>query len=97
MHAGGGELAAWLPGRHLGLGGVAGGGLVHWIVRLFIWHEIWRLFRNLWRVPTFGPFIVIALILVIVGLLIWRQSRRRTAWPGRRRGDGSPGRGPRDW
>jgi hypothetical protein len=97
MHAGGGGLAAWLPGRHLGLGGVGGGGLVHWIVRLFIWHEIWRLIRHLWRIHTFGPIIVIALILVILGVVIWRQSRGRAGWPGRRRSGGSPGRGPRDW
>jgi hypothetical protein len=27
-----------------------GSGLGHWIVRLFIWHEIWRLLRYLWRI-----------------------------------------------
>ena len=83
--------------HHLALGG---GGLAHWIVRLFIWHEIWRLIRYLWRIPTFGPFIVVALGLIIVGLAVWRQYRR-TTWTGRRRGTGSTGYGtgggPRDW
>ena len=96
MDAHGGLLAARLVGHHLALGG---GGLAHLIVRLFIWHEIGRLFRYLWRIPTFGPFIVIGLVVVIVGLVIWRQLRRR-AWGGSRRdgpaGSGTGG-GPRDW
>ena len=88
-------VVAWLPGHHLALGG---GGLAHLIVRLFIWHEIGRLVRYLWRIPTFGPFIVLGLALVLVGLVIWRQVRR-----GGRRGGGrgsaryGTGSGPRDW
>jgi hypothetical protein len=93
-------LTGRLPGHRLALGG---GGLAHWIIRLIIWHEIWRLVRYLWRIPTFGPFIVIALVVVLVGLMIWRQVRG----PGRRqdrdRGRGEDvtgygtGSGPRDW
>lgn len=89
-------LAAWLPGHHLTLGG---GGLAHWLVRLFIWHEIFRLFRYLWRIPTFGPFIVIGLGVVLVGLVVWRQYHG-PMWPGRRRGGSAgygTGRGLRDW
>jgi hypothetical protein len=96
MHAAGRVLTAGLPGHRLGLGG----GLAHWIIRLLIWHEIWRLFRYLWRIPTFGPFIVIALGLVLAGLVVWRQSQGPSRW-GRGRGGGSTrsgtGSGPRDW
>jgi hypothetical protein len=90
-------LTAWLPGHRLALGG---GGLAHLIIRLFIWHEIWRLFRYLWRIPTFGPFIVAGLVLVIVGLMVWRRFHGPVLG-GRRRGGGSVGDGtgvgPRDW
>jgi len=86
-----------LPGHQLALGGA---GLAHWIIRLIIWHEIWRVLRLLWRIPTFGPFIVIAIVVIVIGLIVWRQSRgsvRRA----RRRPDGSTGfgtgSGPRDW
>jgi len=30
-----------------------GGGLVHFLIRLAIWHEIWRAIRAVWRIPTF--------------------------------------------
>lgn len=97
MHAPVRAIAAWMPGQHLTLGG---GGLAHWIVRLFIWHEIFRLIRLLWRIPTFGPFIVVALGAAIVGLVIWRRYHG-PIWAGRRRAGGSAGygtgRGPRDW
>ena len=94
MHAG--RHAAWLPGHHAAVGG----GPAHWLIRLFIWHEIWRLFRYLWRIPTFGPFIVVALGLALVGLVVWRLSRGPIR-PGHRRGGGSTGygtgSGPRDF
>jgi hypothetical protein len=97
MHVHGHALAAWLPGHQLALGG---GGLTHFIVRLFIWHEIWRLFRYLWRIPTLGPFIVVGLGLVLVGLVVWRQFHG-PIWGGRRRSGGSAGSGtgsgPREW
>jgi len=86
MYAASNAIASRLPGAVQALGG---GGLGHWIIRLFIWHEIWRLMRLIWRIPTFGPFIAVLIIAAIVGLLIWRQqySRRRTG----------TGTGPRDW
>ncbi len=84
-----------LPG-HLALGG---GGFAHWIVRLFIWHELWRLGRALWRIPVFGPPIVIVVVLGLVTLAVLRQ-RNGYWWPRRRRGgsmDTGSGPGPRDW
>jgi hypothetical protein len=100
-----GAAAAGLPGaHHVALGG---GGIAHWIISLFIWHEIWRLVGFLWRIPTFGPFVVVLLGVVIVGLLVWRRGRGPVRWGrgpirwGRRRGTGSTGYGtgggPRDW
>jgi hypothetical protein len=89
-----------LTGAHLALGGGGLGGLGHFLIRLFIWHEIFRLFRYLWHIHTYGPFIVIAIILIVAGVLIWR----RTHGPFIRRGSSRPGRGsaggpggPRDW
>jgi hypothetical protein len=103
MYVRGSALAAGLAGHHLALGGA---GLGHFLVRLFIWHEIARLFRYLWHIHTFGPYIVIGLIVVIVGLLVWRRfhgpvrgGRGGIMWGRRRRGSagyGSGG-GPRDW
>jgi hypothetical protein len=97
-----GQAIAAQAGAHLALGG---GGLAHFIIRLFIWHEIWRLIRYLWAIRTFGPFLVIALGIILIGLMVWRRGRgpiRRGGlrW-GRRRGFGSTGygtgSGPRDW
>ncbi len=94
------HVVAAQPGFHLGLGG---GGLAHLILRLFIWHEIFRLFRYLWRIPTFGPFIVAALGIILIGLLVWRNAHGPVRLSHRRRGgptsgpDGSGGPGPRDW
>ncbi len=98
MHARGLAATASLPGHHLALA-LGGGGLAHFIVRLFIWHEIGRLVRYLWRIPTVGPFIVIALGLALVGLVIWRRIHG-PVWAGRRRGGSAgygSGTGPRDW
>lgn len=89
-------MAIWLASRHLALGG---GGLAHWLIRLFIWHEIWRLIWYLWRIPTFGPFLVIALGCVLVGSAVWR-GYHGPIWRGRRRGGSTgygTGAGPRDW
>jgi hypothetical protein len=92
-----------LAGARVAIGGGGLGGLGHFLIRLFIWHEIFRLFRYLWRVPTFGPFIVIAIILIVAGVLIWRRTHgpfiRRGGGPGGRGrpgGGGGPA-GPRDW
>lgn len=87
MNAAVSEAAARVHGQVQALGG---GGLGHWIIRLFIWHEIWRLVRYIWRIPTFGPFIAVLIVAVFVGLLIWLQQRG----PRRQR---SAGTGPRDW
>jgi hypothetical protein len=94
-------LAARPPGaHHLALGG---GGIASLLVHLFIWHEIFRLVRFLWRIPTFGPFVVVLLGLLFIGLIVWRQSRGpigagggSSRW-GRRRSGGDSGSGPRDW
>lgn len=106
MYARGSALVAGFAGHHLALGG---GGIGHFLVRLFIWHEIGRAIRYLWHIPTFGPFIVIGLGVLIVGLFIWRRMRGgpvrwggRGAGPfwGRRRGGSTgygTGGGPRDW
>lgn len=95
MHAGGGALAGWLPGHHVGLGG---GGLAHFLVRLFIWRAIGRFFRLLWHIPAVGPVIVIVLILAVAGFILWRMSRGRSAGVGGGpRGGGPNGRSPRDW
>jgi hypothetical protein len=91
------HLAAQLPvAQHVALGG---GGIASLLIHLLIWHEIFRLFRYLWRIPTFGPFIVVLLGLVLVGFIVWRQSGR-PAGLGRRRGGPTGygnGKGPRDW
>lgn len=97
-----GSLAA-RSGIHLALGG---GNLAHWLVRLFIWHEIFRLFRYLWGIPTYGPFLVALLGLVVIGLIVWRGSRgsrgpvrlRRSRAPSSDSQTGPrSGQGPRDW
>jgi hypothetical protein len=71
---------------------IGGGGLGHWLVRLFIWHEIWRFGRAIWHIPTFGPVIIILLVAAVVALGVLR-SRGGPGWLSRRRG----GTGPRDW
>jgi hypothetical protein len=92
-----GHVIAGQPPLHTALGG---GGIASLLIHLFIWHEIFRLFRHLWRIHTFGPFIVVLLGLIVVGFIVWRQSGRSTRWS-RRRGGGSTGygngKGPRDW
>lgn len=81
---------------------IGGGGIASLIVHLFIWHEIWRLVRFLWHIHTFGPFIVVALGLLLVAGTIWRRSHGSWGglrWGRRRAGStgyGS-GSGPRDW
>jgi hypothetical protein len=93
----------------LGLGG--GGGLAHLLIRLLIWRGIWRLGLLLWRVRTFGPVIVLLIVLALVVLVILRARHGRAGrWPGPdRAGRGQPGQGkdpfgdraddhsPRDW
>jgi hypothetical protein len=96
-------VAARMLGPHVALGG--GGGLVHWLVTLFIWHEIFRVIFYVWHIHTFGPIIVAIVVLGLIGLAFWRRQRgpfRRQRWLfGRRRVSGSTGygtgSGPRDW
>ena len=83
---------------------LGGGGLGGLLVKLLIWHELFRLFRVLWHIHTFGPIIVIALVAALIALSVWRPWRRAGPWRGRwrRPGDGwgagtSSGPGPRDW
>ena len=64
------------------------------IIRLFIWHEIWRFIRLIWRIQTFGPWIVGLTIAAIIGLILWRQQRGRRPQRGASNGTGT---GPRDW
>jgi hypothetical protein len=95
-------------GSHAALGGVGlggGGGLAHLLVHLLIWRAIWRLGLLIWRVPTFGPGIVLLIVLALVALAIFRARRGRgwpgPRWPGQGRrgpfGDRAGDQGPRDW
>ena len=95
MPAYGHAAAARLPVVHQALGG--GGGLAHLLVRLVIWHELWRIGRALWRIPTFGPIIVILIAVALVGLVVLRQSGFRWSRRGQRSQRGGHGSGPRDW
>jgi hypothetical protein len=82
---------------HQALGG--GGGIAHLLVRLVIWHELWRFIRIVWRIPTFGPIIVAVVIVAVIGLAVLRRTGVRW-WPGRSRGGSrgyGTGTGPRDW
>jgi hypothetical protein len=74
------------------------GGLVHFIWRLFIWRLFWRWSLLIWHIKTFGPIILLLIVLCVAMWLVLR-ARRRNA---RRRPDstdsGDPGApGPRDW
>jgi hypothetical protein len=82
-----------MPGVHAALGG---GGLVHWLIRLVIWHEIWRIARVIWRIPTFGPYLVGLILLAVIGVSVMagRGVRRRRLGGSVGYGTGS---GPRDW
>jgi hypothetical protein len=83
-------------GASLALGG---GGLGSLLVHLFIWHLIWRSAFALWRIPTFGPVIVVVLVIAMVAAGVYR-SRRGAIWPWRSRGGRhgyGTGDGPRDW
>jgi hypothetical protein len=94
------------PVTHPGLALGGGGGLGHLLVKLFIWHLIWRAGLLIWRVPTVGPGLVALIVLTLVALAIFRARGGRgwpgPRWPGRGRrdpfGDRTSDRGsPRDW
>ena len=68
---------ALAAGGAAGLGRLSGGGLAHFIVRLFIWHVIWRAGRGFWHIPTVGPFVVVLLIVAVVALVVLRKQRAR--------------------
>lgn len=79
---------------------IGGGGLGSGLFHLFIWRAIWRFGLAIWRIPTFGPIIIILLGLAAVVLIIRHQAGLG------RRGNGSgqagtgrdgTGPGPRGW
>ena len=75
------------------------GGLGSLFIHLFIWHLIWRSALALWRIPRFGPVIVVVLVMALVAAGVYR-SRRGAIWPRRSRGGRygyGTGDGPRDW
>jgi hypothetical protein len=87
--------------RHAALVGVhahvalrGGGGLAHLLIRLALWHWLWRLFWLVWRVPTFGPVIVFVVAAAVIAAAVLRRRSRRG-----RRGSAGYGSGarPRDW
>ena len=96
-------------GSHAALGGVGlggGGGLAHLIIRLIIWRfDLAAGPDDLAGSPTFGPVIVLVIILALVALAIFRARRGRgwpgPRWPGQGRrgpfGDRAGDQGPRDW
>jgi len=80
-----------IPVTHGGLALGGGGGLGHLLVKLFIWHLIWRVGLLIWRVPTVGPGLVLLIVLALIALIIFR-ARGGRGWPGPR----GPGRGRRN-
>jgi hypothetical protein len=81
---------------HAGLALGGGGGLAHLLVKLFIWHLIWRVGLLIWRVPAVGPELVVLIVLALIALAIFR-ARGGRGWPGPRwPGSRWPGRGRRD-
>jgi hypothetical protein len=84
-------------GGHLALGG--GFGIGHFLIRLFIWHAIWRLILAVWHIRVAGPIIVIAVIAGLIGLSVYRHYRG-PLFRGRRGGSLTGyggGSSPRDW
>src|ERR1700749_1663986 len=74
------------------------GGLVHFIFRLFIWRLFWRWSLLIWHIKTFGPVILLLIVLAVAMWLVVRGPRRADS--GRRPDPdtGKPGGpGPRDY
>jgi hypothetical protein len=84
------------PDAHLALGGV--GGFGHFLIRLFIWHAIWRLILSVWHIHVAGPIIVLSVVAALIGLGVWRRYHG-PLFRGRNGGITGYGSrsGPRDW
>jgi tetrahydromethanopterin S-methyltransferase subunit C len=74
---------------------VGGGGLGRFLVHVCIWHLIWRATLALWRILTFGPVIVVVLVIALVAAGACRSGAGRYRRAGRY-GCGT-GDGPRGW
>ncbi len=61
----------------IGRFGGGGGGLGRFLVRLFIWHAIWRFALLIWRIPTFGPPLLVLIIAALVTGAVFAARRRR--------------------
>ena len=94
------------PGGHAALSGHAalgGGGIGGLIVHLIIWRMIWRLGMLIWHIPTFGPGILLLIIIAVIALGMLRSRRGlRMPWdrggsPYRVRDRNRDGTGPREW
>jgi hypothetical protein len=76
------------------------GGLIHFILRLFIWRLFWRFGILIWHIRTFGPVILVLIVgaLAVWIILRWRRRNRPGPPPGRSPGEEGPAdAGPRDW
>ena len=82
----------------MALGAHTVGGLVHFILRLFIWRLFWRFGMLIWHIRTFGPPILLLLLAALtVWIILWWRRRNRPAPPGRSPGgEGAAEAGPRD-
>lgn len=74
------------------------GGLVPWLLHLYLWHLAGRLIWSVWRIHAVGPALVLALGAVLIALVVLggRRGTRRRVRAGGGFGYGT-GRGPRDW
>ncbi len=74
------------------------GGLAHFIWRLFIWRLLWRWSLLIWHIKTFGPIILLLIVLTVAMWLVLRSRRRADRRRPDSPGNGDPGGpGPRDW
>ncbi|HEY7147472.1 MAG TPA: hypothetical protein VH637_24765 [Streptosporangiaceae bacterium] len=77
----GGGAALAVTGRQAaGARVIAGVG--HGLGKILILHAVWRFIRHVWLIPTFGPVIVIVVVVALVGLSVLRRTRwrRRRGW-----------------
>ncbi len=84
------------PASHAALAApvaLGGAGLVHLILRLFIWRMIWRLGLLIWHIRTVGPVVLLLVVAVLIGVAVsWSRRRRaRNAGGGTRPEPGPPG------